>query len=157
MKTQRPLVLILSFLFLSSSAVRAAETGEFIACPVVQPPATKGAPPDQDLMKNLVRCKKGEKAVAPGEEGAVRVQVSALQIGTPRPWSYEQDSGNAQPGTIVYPVKVTYSVTTYYRKATEVEEGWVRILNFYINAFGEWQIGSEEPVRPPTSKRIPKS
>jgi hypothetical protein len=38
-----------------------------------------------------------------------------------------------------------------------VEENWIRIFNFYVNAFGEWQIGSEENVKSPTVKRIPKN
>jgi (p)ppGpp synthase/HD superfamily hydrolase len=45
------------------------------------------------------------------------------------------DYGTAS--TIVYPVKATYPVKTFYRRATEVNEGWIRILNFYVNAFGE--------------------
>ena len=44
---------------------------------------------------------------------------------------------------------------THYRAATEVEAGWIRILNFYVDSFGEWQIGSEEPVKSPTTERVP--
>lgn len=28
------------------------------------------------------------------------------------------------------------------------------MMNFYVDAFGEWQIGSEEPVKSPAVKRI---
>lgn len=67
-----------------------------------------------------------------------------------------QDQGNGKAGTLVYPVKATYTVNTFYRTATEVEEGWIRILNFYVNAFGEWAIGSEENVKSPKVQRIQK-
>lgn len=133
----------------------AASSTDFIECPIEQKPVRQGANPDIDLFKKLIRCKKGEKAVAKGDEGAVAVDVGAIQIGAPRPWSYSQDIGNGQPGTAVYPVKATYTVRTFYRAATEVEENWIRILNFHINSFGEWQIGSEEPFRSPKVKRIP--
>ena len=128
----------------------------FLVCPVAQTAVKNGAKPDAELFKKIIRCKKGEKAVKPGDEGAVKVDVTALQVGASRPWSYRQDSGNGTAGTLVYPVKATYSLSTLYRKATEVEENWVRILNFSVNAFGEWEIGSEEPVKSPETKRIPK-
>lgn len=135
----------------------AAGMTPFVACPVQQPPAKNGARPDPDLLARLIRCAKGEKPVPAGQEGAVQVEVTAMQVGGSRPWSYRQDQGNGQLGTLVHPVKATYTVRTFYRAATEVEENWVRILNLYVNAFGEWQIGSEEPVRPGTARRIPRN
>lgn len=117
----------------------------------------KGSGPNAELIKKLICCKKGEKSVEKGDEGAVKVDISTIQIGASRPWSYSQDLGNVKPGTVVYPVKTTYTVKTLYRKATEVEDNWIRILNFYVNAFGEWQIGSEEPVKNPKVKRIPNN
>lgn len=130
--------------------------GDFVDCPVKQKPVRNGSRPDAELFKKIIRCAKGEKAVEEGDEGAVRVEISAIQIGASRPWSYSQDLGNAKPGTVVYPVKATYTVKTFYRTATEVEEGWIRILNFYVNAFGEWQIGSQENVKSPKVTRVPK-
>ena len=127
---------------------------EFVECPVKQKQVKNGSRPDPELLKKIIRCAKREKAVEAGDEGAVTVDISALQIGASRPWSYSQDLGNAKPGTVVFPVKATYTVKTFYRTATEVEEGWIRILNFYVNAFGEWQIGSEENVKSPKVQRI---
>ena len=130
--------------------------GDFVECPVEQKQVKNGAKPNVELAKKIIRCKKGEKAVEEGDEGAVTVEISALQIGAARPWSYAQDSGNGKVGTLVYPVKATYTVKTHYRKATEIEEGWIRIFNFYVNSFGEWQIGSEENVKSPKVQRINK-
>lgn len=141
----------------SQQSKEAKETnGDFVECPVKQKPVKNGSRPDAELFKKIIRCAKGEKAVDEGDEGAVKVEISAIQIGASRPWSYSQDLGNAKPGTIVYPVKATYTVKTFYRTATEVEEGWIRILNFYVNAFGEWQIGSQENVKSPKVQRIQK-
>ncbi len=128
---------------------------DFIDCPVEQPTAKNRSKPNAELVKKVIRCKKGEQAVDPGEEGAVSVEVSSIRIGTPRAWSYKQDSGNGKVGTVVYPVKATYTVKTFYRNATEIEQGWVRVFNFYVDPFGEWQIGSEENVKSPKVSRIP--
>lgn len=130
--------------------------GDFVECPIKQKQAKNGSRPDVDLIKKLIRCAKREKAVDEGDEGAVKVDISEIQVGAARPWSYRQDLGNGKAGTVVYPVKATYSVSTFYRTATEVEAGWVRILNFYVNAFGEWAIGSEENVKSPKVQRIQK-
>lgn len=130
-------------------------TAQSLTCPIPQTAVSADAKPDAELFKQLLRCKKGEKSVAAGDEGAVTVEVSALQVGTARPWSYRQDSGSGQEGTLVYPVKATYTVRTHYRAATEEETGWIRILNYYVDSFGEWQIGSEEPVKSATTQRIP--
>jgi len=133
-----------------------AGAADFLDCPVEQRKVKNGSGPNAELFKKIIRCSRGEKAVEKGDEGAVKVEVSAIQIGTSRPWSYSQDIGNAKPGTVIFPVKTTYTVKTLYRKATEVQENWIRIVNFYVNAFGEWQIGSEEPVKSPKIKRLEK-
>ena len=127
-----------------------------LECPIQQTPVKNGARPNPELFRSILRCAKREKPVPAGQEGAVQVEVTALQIGAPRRWSYRQDSGSGQVGTMVYPVRASYTVRTFYFAATEVEEGWMRVLNFYVDAFGEWRIGSEEPVRPPMSRRIPR-
>ena len=126
-----------------------------MACPVSQPKAKNGSRPDPELLKKIVRCDKGETRASKGSDGAVTVDVTALQIATPRPWVYANDVGGV-PGTTIYPVRVTYTVKTFYRTRTVVAENWVRTINFYVNDFGEWQSGSEEPVRSPQSRDIPR-
>lgn len=156
---------VIATIISGASPVQAQATpaGEFgapaglIACPIEQVPVRANARPDPVLFRKILRCKKGELVVAPGEDGAVHVDVTGLQVGTPRPWSYQQDLGSGKVGTRVYPVRTSYSVRTYYRTATEVSEGWIRITNFYVDPFGEWRIGSEENVRSGTFRRIPRS
>ena len=127
-----------------------------LECPVKQPQVKNGARPDADLLKSIIRCHKGEKPAAKGFDGAETVDVTALQIGSPRPWSRQQDQGNGTNGTRVYPVRATYTHKTFYRRRTVVSADWIRILNFYVNAFGEWQVGSEEPIKAGVSTDIPR-
>ncbi len=124
-------------------------------CPVEQPKVRNGSRPNPELLKKIVRCDKGEIPASKGLDGAVTVDVTALQIAAPRQWIYANDIGG-KPGTTIYPVRVTYTVKTFYRTRTVVAENWVRTINFYVNDFGEWQSGSEEPVKSPASKDIPR-
>lgn len=127
-----------------------------IDCPVQQPKVKNGTSPNAELLKKIIRCDKGELPAQKGLDGAVTVDVTALQIGASRRWSPLADSGNGKTGTIVYPVKITYTVKIFYRSRTAVEEDWIRVINFYVNPFGEWQSGSEEPVKSPKIKDIPR-
>lgn len=126
-----------------------------LECPVEQTKVKNGTSPNVELLKKIVRCDKGEKPASKGYDGAVTVGVTALQIAAPRQWVYSRDIGG-KPGTAIYPVRVTYTVKTFYRNRTVVDENWVRTINFYVNEFGEWQSGSEEPVKSPQSKDIPR-
>ncbi len=126
------------------------------SCPVAQPSVKNGAKPNPELLKKIIRCNKGELAASKGYDGAITVDVSSVQIGQPRKWDYNRDLGNGSASTIVYPVKAVYTVKTFYRTRTLVSENWIRIINFYVNAFGEWASGSEENVKSPTLKEIPR-
>ena len=124
-------------------------------CPVEQTKVKNGMRPNAEVIKKITRCDKGEKPASKGVDGAVTVDVTAVDFGAPRQWIYSRDIGG-KPGTTIYPVRVTYTVKTFYRNRTQVDENWVRTINFYVNEFGEWQSGSEEPVKMPQSKDIPR-
>lgn len=124
-------------------------------CPAKQSKATNGSRPNAELIKKIIRCNKGERAAAKGYDGAVTVDVTALEIGTPRKWIYMRDIGG-KPGTIIYPVKATFHYKTFYRDRTEVSQNWIRILNFYVNEFGEWKTGSEESVKAGEIVNVPR-
>jgi hypothetical protein len=126
-----------------------------LECPTEQSPVKNPATPNLELFKKIIRCNKGEKAAAKGSDGAVTVDVTALKIGTPRFWIYGQDLGG-KPGTKIYPVKATFHYKTFYRSGTQVSQNWIKILNFYVNAFGEWEIGSEESIKMGETVNIPK-
>lgn len=126
-----------------------------LACPVSQTKVTNGARPNTELFKKIIRCNKGERAAAKGYDGAVTVDVTELQIGTPRKWIYGRDLGG-KPGTTVYPVKATFHYKTFYRDRTEVSQNWIRVFNFYVDEFGEWKIGSEESVKAGETVNVPR-
>lgn len=66
------------------------------------------------------------------------------------------DLGNGDLGTKVYPTKVSFTKKTHWRTRTEVSEDWIRVVNFHVNAFGEWQAGSEEAIKSGTYKSVPR-
>jgi len=125
----------------------------FLQCPVAQTPVINGAKPNLELFKKIIRCNKGEKAASKGLDGAITVDVTTLQIGTPRKWQYTRDIGGG-PSVIIYPVKATFTYKTFYRTRTEVSENWIRIINFHVNEFGEWTTGSEESIKMGETKNI---
>jgi hypothetical protein len=109
-------------------------TGQLYNCPVQQTRVANGAKPNNDLFKKLVQCSKGEKALQKVLMASVTIDITAMQIGSPRKWEYLRDSGGG-PGVIIYPVKVTYTEKVFYRDVTRVSENWIRVLNFYVNKF----------------------
>lgn len=124
-----------------------------LACPVLQPRVSNGAKPNIELFKKIIRCKKREKPAYKGYDGAVTVDVTSIQVGTPRKWQYGRDIGGG-PGVIIYPVKATFTYKTFYRSTTEVSENWIHIINFFVNEFGEWTTGSEESIKMGDTKNI---
>ena len=126
-----------------------------IGCPIQQRVVKNGAKPDPELCKKIIRCLKDEAPAQKGYDGATTVDVTSIQIGTPRKWDILRDSGNGvEASTIIYPVKAVYTVKQFYRTTIYVSANWVRIINFYVNAFGEWATGSEEPVKIGTRSQI---
>jgi hypothetical protein len=125
-------------------------------CPTPQPPVKNGASPNPELFKKIIRCNKGERVARKGSDGAVTVDVTAMQIGAKRQWVYGRDLGG-KPGTIIYPVKATYHYKTFYRSATEVNQNWIKTINFYVNSLGEWEIGSEDTIKIGQTVNIPRS
>lgn len=126
-----------------------------LQCPIQQSPVTNGAQPNTELFKKIIRCNKGEKAASKGYDGAVTIDVTSLQLGSPRKWQYGRDIGGG-PNVIVYPVKTTFTYKTFYRSGTQVSENWIRIINFHVNEFGEWVTGSEESIKAGETKNIPR-
>ncbi len=125
-------------------------------CPVAQKSVKNGAAPNPEVIKMAFRCQEGEKPAGDGSDGAVTIDVSALQVGTPRPWDRLRDMGGGTPGkTTVYPIKITYTEKTFYRAKTMVIDR-VYILNYFVNSMGEWQYGSGEEIKSSGYKNIPR-
>lgn len=123
-----------------------------LSCPVAQPPARNGDVPNLELLKKVFRCQYGEKPARAGLDGAVTIDVEAIQAGRSRKWAFaggtsgsDGDGGTAD--TNVHPIKITFTRTTHYRSGITRTAGAIRIYRFYVNAFGEWQYGSAENIR----------
>jgi len=127
-----------------------------LECPVPQPKVGNGARPDIELFKKIIRCRKGEKTARKGSDGAVAIEVTSLLPGATRPWEYGRDMGG-KPGTIIHPVKATFHYKTFYRSGTQVSQNWISIINFYVNAFGEWETGSEESIKMGDTLNVPRN
>ena len=129
----------------------------FITCPVTQAKVKNGSKPNLELCKKMIQCKKGELAASKGYDGAVTVDVSIIETAPAKPWDPVWDKGSARKGTIVYPVKASYTIKTFYRARTTVEANATSIFNFFVDDFGEWKIGFQELVKVPESSVISKN
>ena len=127
-----------------------------LACPVAQTPSRNGSAPNAEVIKKAFRCQAGEKPASKGLDGAVTIDVSALQVGSPRLWDRLRDMGGGVPGkTTVYPLKITYTEKTFYRAKTMVIDR-VYILNYFVNGLGEWRYGSGEEIKSSGYRDIPR-
>lgn len=128
-----------------------------LKCPVEQKAVKNGTSPNQELLKKVLRCQLGEKPAPEGLDGAVTIDISAIQIGAPRKWDRLRDMGGGTPGaTTVYPVKATFTEKIFYRGRTEVYADTIRIFNFFVNSFGEWQYGSADTIKRADIKSVPR-
>jgi hypothetical protein len=125
---------------------------EILDCPVEEKPVKNGTRPNTQLLGKLIRCI-WEKPAREGMDGAVTMDLTPLQIGTPRRWNPRTDLGGSA-GTIVYPVKTTYTQKTFYRERIVVDE-YTGVFNCSIDSFGEWKCGMAENKRKGESKSIP--
>ncbi len=125
---------------------------EILNCPVEQKRVKNGTRPDPQLVGKLIRCI-WEKPATTGMDGAVTMDLTPLQIGTPRRWNPRRDLGGSA-STIVYPVKTTYTQKTFYRERTVVDE-YTGVFNCSIDPVGEWKCGMAENKRKGESKSIP--
>jgi len=125
---------------------------QILECPVEQKKVKNGTRPNSQLLGKLIRCI-WEKPARSGMDGAVTMDLTPLQIGAPRAWNPRRDLGGSA-GTIVYPVKTTYTQKTFYRERIVVDE-YFGVFNCSINAFGEWACGMADNKRKGESKSIP--
>jgi hypothetical protein len=130
-------------------------------CPIKQPEARNGASPDLELLKKVFRCQYGEKPAPPGYDGAATVDVLSMQVGRSRKWRFNGATGGGDLGggdadTVVWPIRIAFTNKEHYRFSTTVWEGSIRIFNFFVNSFGEWQYGAAESVKRAETRIIQK-
>ena len=120
-----------------------------------QKPVKNGARPDPKLLDKIIRCIWERPAVRKGVDGAVTMDLTPLQIGAARKWRLNNDIGtDGTLNTLVYPIKTTYTLKTFYRERTVVDE-YFGVFNCYVSTFGEWRCGMAENKRKGETKSIP--
>jgi hypothetical protein len=120
-----------------------------------QKPVRNGARPDRVLLDKVIRCIWERPAVRRGVDGAVTMDLTPLQISPPRKWRLRSDIGtDGTLDTDVYPVKTTYTLKTFYRERTVVDE-YFGVFNCYVSTFGEWRCGMAESKRKGETRSIP--
>lgn len=101
-----------------------------------QPPARNGDSPPVELLKKLMRCALGERPADPGSDGAVTVDIEQASVQGNRPWQ-RTDHAQAGPGTLVWPIEVTYTVKTFYRTRTRIVKHRA-VMSALVNSQNKW-------------------
>jgi len=127
---------------------------KILDCNFKQSPARNGSAPPPELAKKLIRCLY-EKQAKPGEDGSATVDINEFQIGNSRQWRIREDMGDGAPGTIVYPVLVSFTWKTFYRTETKVDES-TDVFNCFVNSFNKWECGLGKRVKEQPTKYIPR-
>jgi len=127
---------------------------EILDCNIKQSAARNGSAPPPELAKKLIRCL-FEKPAKPGEDGAATVDINEFQIGNARQWRIREDMGNGAPGTVVYPILVSWTWKTFYRTETKVDES-TDVFNCFVNSFNKWECGLGKRVKERTTTYIPR-
>ncbi|HEV3087656.1 MAG TPA: hypothetical protein VGX96_10575 [Candidatus Elarobacter sp.] len=119
-----------------------------------QPAARNGQALPAGIARTLIRCLY-EKRSAPGSDGATTMDVREFSMGAPHRWNKNVDSG---PGgtveTLVYPVRVSWDQTTFYRTYDERQTGNARVFTCYVN-IDQWFCGSAQYLKDGTKQQIP--
>jgi len=125
---------------------------EILDCDFKQPVARNGSAPPPELMKKLIRCL-WEKPAKPELDGAITIDISEFQIGSPRKWVPMQDLGSGKLGTIIYPIRTTWTTKTFYRTRTVVQTN-ESVFNCYVDAFDKWECGLGQRIKDGDIKEI---
>jgi hypothetical protein len=125
---------------------------EILDCDFKQPPARNGSAPSPELTKKLIRCL-WEKPAQPELDGAITIDISAFQMGAPRKWVPLQDLGSGKLETIIYPIRATWTMKTFYRTRTVVQTN-ESVFNCYVDAFNKWECGLGQRIKDGDIKEI---
>jgi hypothetical protein len=118
---------------------------EILDCDFKQPASRNGSAPPPELMKKLIRCIY-EKPAPPEGQGAQTVDISEFQIGSPRRWVVYEDRGNGKLGTIVYPIRTTWTWKHFERTYTTVQT-YVQVFNCNVNSFNNWECAPSTRIK----------
>ncbi|HRH45507.1 MAG TPA: hypothetical protein PKY82_27965 [Pyrinomonadaceae bacterium] len=113
---------------------------ELLDCDNLKHTGRNGSPPPVDLVKKLIRCLY-EQPSPNGQDGATRMDILDLTIGAPHRWNRNEDMGQGNASTLVYPVHVKWNQKTFYRSRNVETTGAEMMFTCFADTTNLWQCG----------------
>lgn len=113
---------------------------DILDCMNLEHSGRNGDRPPPELIKKLIRCLE-ERPSPRGQDGATTVDVTQLNIATPRKWVLYRDIGQGTANTMVYPVHATFNKKTFYRTRNIQVTGAEGSYTCFADKFNFWVCG----------------
>lgn len=118
------------------------------------PSARNGSPLPAELAQKLIRCAMGEHPSPAGGQGTTTVNISEFSTGAPRLWNRLTDTGIAATAdTIVYPVRVKFTIKAFYREQNIVITDREQLFACYVEING-WVCGPGQVLKDGEKKQV---
>lgn len=113
---------------------------ELLDCDNLKHSGKNGSPLPVDLAKKLIRCLY-EHPSPDGQDGATRMDIVEFTVGVPHRWNRNQDLGQGNASTLVYPVHVKWNQKTFYRERNVQITGSEMMFTCFADTTNLWQCG----------------
>jgi hypothetical protein len=113
---------------------------ELLDCDNLQHNGRNGSPPPVELAKKLIRCLY-EHPSPVGQDGATTMDITDFRIGAPHRWNINEDMGQGNASTLVYPVHVRWNQKTFYRSRNVLVTDKEMMFTCFADTTGLWQCG----------------
>ncbi|HEY6230811.1 MAG TPA: hypothetical protein VIW64_06090 [Pyrinomonadaceae bacterium] len=113
---------------------------ELLDCENLKHTGRNGSPPPVDLAKKLIRCLY-EKPSPVGQDGATTMDITEFTIGAPHRWNINEDMGQGNASTLVYPVHVKWNMKTFYRTREVAVTDKEEMFTCFADTTNLWQCG----------------
>jgi hypothetical protein len=118
-----------------------------------QPPARNGQPLPSALARKLIQCLV-ERPAEPGSDGARKMDISEFAPGAPRRWNPREDTAFAgTANSLVYPVRVKWTQTTFYRTSNDIIADKEQMFTCYVEV-DKWYCGYSIVIKEGEKQRI---
>jgi hypothetical protein len=114
---------------------------ELLDCQNLKHDGRNGSPPPPELAKKLIRCLY-ERPSPAGQDGATTMDITGFTIGAPHRWRVNEDMGQGNASTLVYPVRVKWNMKTFYRTRNVLVTDKEQMFTCFADTTNLWQCGS---------------
>lgn len=114
---------------------------ELLDCDNLNHNGRNGTPPPTELAKKLIRCLY-ERPSPVGQDGATTMDITAFTIGAPHRWKLNEDMGQGNLNTLVYPVHVKWNMKTFYRTRNVQVTDKEQMFTCFADTTNLWQCGT---------------